>query len=99
MKLPGYAKPRKGLEPNYVAPNGKQITDTAETVLCTARTNGIEPDGKGGWDPAYTGYTDVNWDTQTTIKREGQRIFVDELGGEWPEKALKVRWFKPEDVA
>lgn len=100
MRLPGYAKPTGAHNaPNYVAPNGSQITGTAETVLCTARVNGIEPNGKGGFDPSYAGDTDVSWDTQETVVREGQRIFVDETGSEWPENKLVVRYFHEKDVA
>ncbi|MGO7308821.1 hypothetical protein ACCS91_33740 [Rhizobium ruizarguesonis] len=65
----------------YRSPNGHEIIGTAEIILATAPISGINADGT----PIYTSWasTEVDWDTQETVKRDGKILFVDEEGDEW----------------
>jgi hypothetical protein len=69
--------------------DGSPIVSTKETIpgLC-----GIEEDsfgnGPGGVEFESAGGTNVDWDGQRTVSVNGQSIFVDEAGREWPGCAL-----------
>ena len=39
---------------------------------------------------AWSGETEVDWDNQETVSRNGQRIFVDDVGDEWDEDSIIV---------
>lgn len=99
VKLPGKPKPAHGLVPNFVTPTGLQVKGTVERIPGTARTEGLKVDGQGKVEPIYGGGTDVCWDGQVTVVQDGHRLWVDEDGDEWPENKLKVRYFKPEELA
>ncbi|THK33458.1 hypothetical protein EHS39_36220 [Ensifer sp. MPMI2T] len=64
---------------NYKSPNGSPIVGTAEKILATANITGINPDGT----PNYEGGSDIHWDTQKALVRDGKILFVDEDGDEW----------------
>lgn len=36
----------------------------------------------------HDGYTEVDWDSETTITRSGSKVFVDEDGAEWTEDQI-----------
>ncbi|MGZ2408604.1 hypothetical protein [Rhizobium ruizarguesonis] len=65
----------------YRSPNGHAIIGTAETIQATAPISGINPDGT----PIYKGWapTDLAWDTQETLKRDGKILYVCEVYDEW----------------
>lgn len=64
------------------APNGQEITGTLETVQGVA---GIDYFTKNeeGFDHEYGGYTDIDWDSQKSVLRDGSKIFIAEDRSEW----------------
>lgn len=79
------------------APNGLEIRGTLETVSGVAKISFFNSkDAEGKIDFEYGGETDIWWDEQKTIERDGQRIFVDTEGNEWPENLLILKEEEPE---
>jgi hypothetical protein len=73
------------------APNGNLIEATAETILASAiiLDDDITRNEDGTFEFSYLGDTEIHWDTQETNRNdEGQRIFLDRVGNEWPESQL-----------
>lgn len=71
----------------YRSPNGHLIVGTAETVLCTALITGISEDG----EPMFAGESEVHWDSQRVLEREGKALFACENGDEWTfDQLVKV---------
>lgn len=71
------------------APDGTKIASTKELVPGTCDVNDDSysiVDGKLDFD--HGGGTDVDWNGQKTVEEKGERIFLDEDEGEWPECAL-----------
>lgn len=64
---------------NYLSPHGVPIVGTLERVDALGRISGISDKG----EPDFSGDTEVFWDTQTTVRRDGEIVFLDEDGGEW----------------
>jgi len=71
---------------------GVAILGTLETLSGRAEIADTEitrnPDGTFEFE--YQGSTEVFWDDQRTVVRNGQRIFLDENGAEWPEDQLEL---------
>lgn len=63
----------------FQSPKGHDIVGTYERVYGIAPISEINDEG----EPVYAGGTRIDWDSQETLTRDGQRIFVDEDGGEW----------------
>lgn len=63
----------------WVSPTGATVVGTMERIPGTARIVGIEDSGR----PVYVGETDVDWDGQETLTRDGKLLFVDEHGTTW----------------
>ena len=75
-----------------LSPDGTRIVATLERLtgralieFGSARGN---PEGRLEFD--YEGTTEILWDEQQTVVRGGQRIFLDEEGGEYPENELRL---------
>lgn len=64
---------------NYVSPTGAKIVGTQEILYATAKIHSISTDG----EPDYTGYTEVDYDSQTTLTRGGKILFIDDDGETW----------------
>lgn len=64
----------------YTSPNGSEIVGTAEKLLATANISGIDPETG---EPEFAGDTEIHWDTQETLERDGKTLFVDDSGEEW----------------
>lgn len=81
------------------APDGTPIVSTYEKVFgtCSFAQDSVIQNADGTFDFDYEGGTDVDWDSQVTVTRKGQRIFVDEGGDEWPENVLVLREEEPDD--
>lgn len=75
------------------APDGTEITGTYEKVFGEALIANFDVtrNADGTFDFAYAGGTEINWNSQVTVTRQGQRVFVDEDGGEWLENELVLR--------
>lgn len=75
------------------APNGSQIIGTFENI--TARAEIVAdtftklPDGTLEFE--YAGGTEVFWDDQRTIQKDGEDIYLAEDGTEWKQSELTLR--------
>ncbi|MCO5145399.1 MAG: hypothetical protein M9895_04365 [Aquamicrobium sp.] len=63
----------------YLSPDGSEILGTLETLIGRAEIIGINDDGT----PEYQGGTEVFWNAQKTVRRDGQIVYLDEAGREW----------------
>jgi hypothetical protein len=77
---------------NLVSPDGTRIVATLERLSGRAL---IEPGSarrnpEGSLEFDYEGTTEILWEEQKTIVHNGQRIFLDEEGGEYPENELRL---------
>lgn len=75
-----------------IAPNGEEIVGTYDLVPGVAQ---IGSDIRRGEDGRfvfnYAGGTQMFWDDQVTKSNaDGQRLFMDDGGGVWPESQLKL---------
>lgn len=62
-----------------LTPNGDEIVGTLEALTGMAVTLSFDKDGT----PEYEGYTEVFWDNQKTVRRNGSMVYLDESGNEW----------------
>ncbi|MDR6954148.1 hypothetical protein J2X65_003516 [Ancylobacter sp. 3268] len=63
----------------WLSPTGSLIIGTLENIPGIARLIDISDDGR----IEYLGGTDILWDGQATVQRDGKSVFVDEGGDEW----------------
>lgn len=80
-----------------VAPNGKRINRTLETILADCRIIDCEPREGGGFDLQYgDDGTEICWDSAEQVMRfaEGgtkpEGVYLDVDGGEWLESQLTL---------
>lgn len=76
-----------------VSPKGTKIVGTCEIVEATAGIAdvlGVDPDHPDRYDIDWEGYTEIIWETQQTMVRDGQRVFVDEEGNTFRESELTL---------
>ena len=66
------------------SPIGSMIRGTLETITGCAL---ISFNDDGSWD--YDGETDVWWDEQRTLTKDGEDLFVDEAGYSWKASELR----------
>jgi hypothetical protein len=80
---------RKGIAmtKNYIAPNGNTIVGILESVTCVAAIEGLDAQGM----PVYAGGSEVFWDEQKPVLRNGGFVFLDESGDEWAFAQLTER--------
>lgn len=74
-----------------VAPNGKRIVGTSESMLCMYRIDvlGKKPDGTFEFE--YTGdSTDYGETAEQRKDKRGRRLFQDSDGRDWPEHKLRI---------
>jgi hypothetical protein len=74
-----------------VSPAGKLITGTLERM--SGRANIVADSvrkGDGGIEFDYDGSTDIFWDEQHTVTREGELVFLDEDGNDYLESELRL---------
>jgi len=71
-------------------PTGKMIVGTLERL--SGRANIVEGsftrNENGAITFEYEGYTEVFWEEQKTVYRNGRPIFLDEEGFQWEETQL-----------
>ena len=70
------------------APDGTLITATRELIPGTCDLNpygDITRNADGTLDFEWCGETEIDWDGQETVEENGERIFIDENGGELRE--------------
>ena len=73
-----------------MSPDGSKIVGTLERVPAVANiaADSLKRNAEGEVVYVYEGGTDLTWDEQETVTREGQTVFVDEDGTEWLEGEL-----------
>ena len=64
----------------WLSPSGSPIVGTLEKLTGVARCT-IHADGVRTYDSGEG--TEIDWDSQETVVRDGKVIFVDEDGEEW----------------
>jgi hypothetical protein len=67
------------------------ITGTLDQVPAVAVVEGAGLDADGRIEVEFAGGSNVDWDSQTTVCRGGERIFIDENGEEVPETEVVLR--------
>lgn len=65
---------------NYLSPTGSPITGTLERLSGRAEISSID---EATGTPEYSGGTDIFWDEQRTVERDGKIIYLDEAGDQW----------------
>jgi hypothetical protein len=74
-----------------IAPNGSPITGTLETVSAVAEISEFSfrwNDDHTRVEFEYGGWTEVDWNGQESVVRDGGLVFVDEEGVSWPESMI-----------
>ena len=64
---------------DWFSPTGSRIVGTLETIPGIATITDIAADGT----PQYAGGTEVQWNCQKTVTRDGKIVFLDEDAAEW----------------
>lgn len=72
------------------APDGTPISGSYDTLKATAHISSAERNPDGSLSIDWAGDSDIDWDSQETFERHGQRVFVDENGVEWLECDLHI---------
>lgn len=74
-----------------IAPNGKRITGTSESMLTRRGFDLIGQNADGTFEFEYNDdYTDYSQTEEQQKDERGQRLFQDEDGNDWPEDRLKL---------
>lgn len=74
------------------APTGARIVGTLENLTGIALITGASAPATAGapFDLHLLGSTDIDWNSQHSITRNGERLFVDENHQLWTERALSL---------
>lgn len=73
------------------APTGALIYGTLERMYGVAFVASFTKEEGGEIKVKYSGESDVDLDSQETVLRDDQRIFVDVDGKEWLESEIQFR--------
>ena len=74
-----------------MSPTGAAITGTLEKVYGVAQigeTDWTRAPGTGLLEFEYGGYTEIDWNSQVSVLRDLERVFVDENGEDWLESEI-----------
>ena len=75
-----------------VSPAGKIVTGTLEQL--SGRANLVPGSARknetGGVEFEYEGSTDLFWEEQRTVIRDGELVFLDEAGNDYLESELRL---------
>lgn len=63
-----------------------EMTATKEVVWGTCAFHSVDSNG----EPEFGGYTEIDWNSQLTVRKGGQRIFLDADGEEHLESDLEL---------
>lgn len=70
-------------------PEGHNIDGTLERLSGVAQIAGhVKRDQHGLLRFEYGGYTEIDWNSQQTVTRDGGTVFVCDNGDEWPGHKL-----------
>lgn len=70
-----------------LSPAGRPIVGTLDLVPARANVGGFTLNADGSYSPEFDGGSEMFWNDQRTVEREGQIIVLDEDGEEWPLSA------------
>lgn len=74
------------------APNGIEIIGTKELVPGMAPIHDWKRrDENGKLDFEWSGGTEMDWDNQRTVERDGKLVFLDADDSEWTEDQVELR--------
>lgn len=75
------------------APNGLEIVGTREIIpgVASITRDSFAKDSDGNLTFEHRGGTEVHWDAQKTVTRDGRTVFVDEDGAEWTGDMIVLR--------
>jgi len=73
------------------SPTGIPILGTLEKMTGCALVSHATRNPDGSLEFEYEGETKIYWDDQQTVTRNGQTIWLDEDGGEWPASTLVLK--------
>ena len=75
-----------------ISPAGTEIIGTLDTVQARAEIipGTFKRLADGSLDHEWEGSTEVFWDDQRTLKRDGKDIYLDDEGNEWTEDQIKL---------
>lgn len=81
------------------SPNGTPIIGTLETITARAEISAdtFARNADGSIVFEYEGETEVFWDDQETVRRNGEVIYLDEDGGEWTAAQIVLKDDDEED--
>lgn len=80
-------------------PSGKRIIGTLEQIQGCAFAEFHELDDDGEIRPEYEGKTKIYWDSQVSVIREDQLVFLDEASNEWLQSQVTFVPVEPEPDA
>lgn len=73
------------------SPAGTLIVGTLEQLTGWAGImEDVTQNPDGTFNFSYDGETRIEWDNQETVRRDGERIFIDDCGGEFKESQLTL---------
>jgi hypothetical protein len=67
-----------------------KITSTLESLSGTCAIDAAVQLPDGTFDLLYCGYTEISWDEQKTVKRDGQRVFLGDNDQEYLESEIEL---------
>lgn len=70
------------------SPKGKKIVGTFEKLEGCANIESASIGKDGRIEIEYEGTTEIWWDNQKTVQKNGRPVFVDEDGELWTEKQV-----------
>lgn len=80
------------------SPAGRLIVGTREVIPAMAQVDKWSRGTNGELQIEYSGGTTIWWEDQRTVEIDGQRIFVDEDGNEWPESTIVLKEDETDEI-
>jgi hypothetical protein len=72
------------------SPTGAEIIGTVETIPGVARIARFNRTDDGALEFEWAGDTEISWDDQVTVRRDGETLFEDADGATWKESELLI---------
>jgi hypothetical protein len=83
---PSIKEPRRRKQMLRISKDDTRITGSFERIYGVASIADFDADGEPNWE----GGTDVDWDSQVTVTRNGERVWVDEDGDEYLDSETRL---------
>ncbi len=72
------------------SPNNTEILGTYESIFARAEISNVSRGDDGKLELDFD-YTEVFWETSTTQREDGERLFLDRAGEVFKESELEIR--------